>query len=242
MHRILFLVFFMTVLLPPVISQTKIYINISSYGQFIVTSPEGKRTGLEPRQNTPSTQWRVLQEIPDGTYDQQWNGGPPIFAFEAEDQTPNLDGTYTIDLIGDSTGFAWLGVEVLSLRDSAKVQQPYFNFENIPLQKDSVATYIFTYHCAIGSPVSLTKIVTAQSLVRDVFAMLRLKWIKTGSIATKYLHLIGDYTRQLRTNGHEAARICLRTILTNIAADSGTTLSKEACASLRPDVETLLQQ
>jgi hypothetical protein len=238
MLRILLTVSVQAILLFPAMSQTRIYIGISSWSQFMVTNPSGERMGLEP-----SPLWRTIREIRDAGYGLNWNGGDiPMYQFEIIDQTPRADGTYTIELIGDSTGTAWLNVEVLCHQVHVNVQEPYFDLEKIPLQRDSVTTYLFTYHGAIGSPVSLTKVVTARTLGRDVFAMLGLHWISEKSTAAKYLRLIADYSHQLRIGGRKGAHSSLRTLLGAVTADSGTGLTKDAYACLRADIETLMQR
>jgi 3-methyladenine DNA glycosylase AlkD len=72
--------------------------------------------------------------------------------------------------------------------------------------------------------------------------MSKLDWIKNQQTANKYLECIDTYRTQLQQLNFNEARTALSTIIQNIGADSARTLTRDACKSLRSDVELLLQQ
>lgn len=225
-------------------SQTKVYLHVVSGVEYIITDPIGRKTGVDPRYSKPIEQWTRLEQIPNATYGSENTneGGPSSLQFEAFLQSPQGDGTFTIELIGDTTAVSYLTVYVMPWVDSARVQRPYFEVEKIPVEKDSAITYLFTYHSAPASPVSLVKAVSARSLIQDVAAMFKLNWITSQSTADKYLDWFRVYGSQYQVNNFGAAQATLFLVLANLKADSARAMSADSYKSLRSDTEQLLSE
>jgi hypothetical protein len=225
-------------------AQTSFYLHVSSAVEFIVTDPVGRKSGIDRRFSKPTEQAVWLQQIPNAVvdYENSNEGGPSIVVLESSLVTPKADGTYAIEMIGNTTEGSYLTVYVLPQVKGAQIQHPYFHISKIPIDTDSSVTYLFTYHGVIGTPVSLVKVVSARSLIQDVAAMSKLDWIKNQQTANKYLECIDTYRTQLQQLNFNEARTALSTIIQNIGADSARTLTRDACKSLRSDVELLLQQ
>ncbi|MCX6143817.1 MAG: hypothetical protein NTZ35_11410, partial [Ignavibacteriales bacterium] len=225
-------------------SQSRVHLYVSSSAEYIVTDPVGRHTGIDPRYSRPSEQWTWLEQIPNATigYNTSNEEGPSSIDFEILFNSPEGDGVYTIVLIADRLTISGLVANITSIDNPLQLQHPYFQVDGIPIEKDSAVTYLFTYHGAPGAPVSLVKVVSASSLVRDVAAMLKLNWITTQPIADKYVTLINSYSTQLQQNNYTGARGSLISILQSLTSDSLTNLTADACKSLRRDVEYLIAQ
>lgn len=225
-------------------AQGRLYMQIASDIQFLVTDPLGRQTGVDTRYSKPIKQWKRFEQIPNATFgDENSNeGGPSVVLFESFLQLPESEGTYTIELIGDSSRVAFLTAYVLPWDTAAHLQHPYFHVKKIPIDKDSSVTYHFTYHAAQGRPVGFAKAVSASSLARDISSMRGLNWIKSTLTSGKYLSFINTFRKHVARNNLAAARRTLLQLSQNVASDSASALTADACQLLRADVDMLLRQ
>lgn len=215
---------------------------------FIVTDPKGRRTGVDPRYKAKPDDWLWLEEIPKANYafmsvgNLDPNGPVEVFMeFVYHFNSPEGDGVYTVQVIGNNLSTFELFVDA-SGRDRAKTQDAMFETRNIPIDKDSVITYLFTYHGAPGSPVSLVKVVSASSLLQDVAAMRKLNWITSQATVDKYVSLYTAYGTQFAEKDFDGAHVTLSTVITNLRADSAIWVTADAYKSLRADADQLLNE
>ena len=232
------------VLLSTSYCQKRVYLGILSNVQFVISDPTGRKSGTDPRYSKPKEQWVRLNEIPGAgyreTYDQ--DDEPAKTQFETHLQSPEDDGTFTIEVIADTTKNAFLTVDVVSETDGTPVQTPFYAIKAIPVERDSAITYHFVYHGSIGDSVGLVKVISARSIRQDVAAMNKLGWINGQSTADKYSGLIMLYGVQMQKSDFAGARAALTSILQSISPDSSLTLTSDACNTIRPDVQYLLSQ
>ena len=223
-------------------------INSTDNVHFIIVDPQGQRTGVDPRGATSDTQWVWLREIPSSHYSYETVGnldslGPVTYSmqFLYSFNTPDGDGTYLIHVIGNMVARFNLSISITG-SDSTRVQNVEYEVKDAPLDKDSASTYRLTYHGLPGSAVSLIKAVSARSLVQDIAAMFKLKWVTTQITTNKYSDWFRAYGSQYLANNFGAARATLDLALANLKADSGNTLNANAYRSLRSDVEQLVAE
>jgi len=208
-------------------SQTHVSMQIdaSDVVDFMVTNPAGKRSGIDPRVLDGLGDPVLLNEIPDAGYAYQSvgnlnpKGNWSVSAeFTAGFSSPHDDGAFRIDLVGHRLATFNFYLSLMS-RDSTRAQHAHFNIEGAPIDKDNVATYSFTYHGPPSSPVSLTKVVSVNSLIQDIMAMGKLGWIKKMKTVNKYVNYLDSTKIQIGKNNFEAARNTLQTVLINAKKD-----------------------
>lgn len=199
---------------------------------------------MDSRFAKPREQWKWIQEIPNSViaYNSSNGDGPSSLEFETMLSIPEQEGQYTIQLIGDTAWATYLIVDLTAKSGGAVVQEPSFDLQMIPIEKDSAVSFVFTYHGAMGAPVSLLKSVSAGSLWRDVKAMINLGWIKNGYTADKYLELVTLYGKKLTQANFAGARGALNSMIERTRADSSTVLTSQAYNLLRADVAQLQQR
>jgi hypothetical protein len=225
-------------------SQTIVHLTIDTDVNCIVADSSGRKTGVDSRYSKPYSQWIWMRQIPNSTigYNTSNEGGPSLLEFEALLNSPSQDGWFTIQLIGHALRVAVLLIDVTTQHDAINAQEPRYEIEAIPIDKDSTVTYVFTYHSAPGSLTTLVKAVSPNSLLRDILAMRKLHWITSQSTADKYATLIERYSNQSKLSNLSDARSTLATIIQNISSDSSNTMTLAACKWFRPDIECLLKQ
>ena len=245
---------FFLLLFPSVVvrveSQTRISLQIdaSNVVDYVVTDPAGRQSGIDPRVIDQSGQPVQLNNIPNSGYsymsvgNSALNGNWSVSSeFTAGFLSPQGEGVYRIDLIGDTLA-AFNIYLTLASYDTTLAQDAQFSTFKVPIDKDSVVTYLFTYHEAPGSAVSFTKVVSATSLIQDVTVMRKLGWIKDQETANKYLDYFNSAKSQLQSNNLSGARATLQTVLSNAIADSVNNLTHDAYALLSSDTDNLLSQ
>lgn len=244
MPRIVSLNLILVIMTLSVSSQTKNFLNITTDVNVVITDPSGKKTGIDSRFAKPYGQWTWMREIPNSAigFEGDDEVQSSMVHFEAYVPSPQGDGTFKIELIGDETWVTYLSVSMYTPTPVRDVQEVERIIRKIPIEKDSSTVYLFTYHSALGAPVSLVKVVSARSLIQDVAAMRKLGWISSQVTANKYSDLIATYSSQMQQSDFAGARASLNLIMHNIASDSSISLTADACKSLRPDVESLFQQ
>ncbi len=224
-------------------SQTKIYMDVSSDINFIVTDPSGKKTGIDSRYSKPYNQWTWYKEIPNATigFDGIGDGSPSIVLFESFLTTPDEDGTYTIQFIGDTLWVFHFLAEIFPWDKDSHVQKVRYEHIKIPIDQDSVITYLLTYHGALGAKSSLVKIVSPRTLIQDVSAMQKLGWIQSQTTSQNYIQLYSTISSQMSNNDTPDARSTLNTVLNQLRADSGSAISGDAYKLLNADTKQLLK-
>ena len=151
-------------------SQTHVSLQIdaSDVVDYIVTNPEGRRSGIDPRVVDQSGKPILLDEISHAGYgymsvgNRDPKGDVSVTAeFTAGFSSPQGDGIFRIDLIGLKTAKFDLYLN-LSSDDTTRAQDADFSILQVPIDKDSVLTYLFTYHGALDSPVSLIRQISSK--------------------------------------------------------------------------------
>ncbi len=106
-------------------SQTKVYMDVSSDINFIVTDPYGKKTGIDSRYSKPYNQWTWYKEIPNATigFEGIGDGSPSIVLFESRMDTSNAYGNYTFQFIGDTLEVFDFLVESFPLSKNSQVPE-----------------------------------------------------------------------------------------------------------------------
>jgi hypothetical protein len=208
-------------------SQTRIDLQIdaSVAVDYIVTNPAGKQSGIDARVVDKSGEPVLLHEIPNAGY-----GYMSVGKSDPKDETsestefnagflsPQGDGVYQIDLIGNKLASFNIYL-TLSSHDTTRAQDAQFSILDAPIDKDSVVTYLFTYHEAPGSPVSFTKVVSVTSLIQDVTVMRKFGWIKNQAAADKYVNYFCSIKLQASANNFNGARAILQTVLSDAKND-----------------------
>ena len=138
--------------------------------------------------------------------------------FNADFLSPQGDGTYHIDLIGNKLASYNIHLTVSS-QDTTRAQDAQFNILESPIEKDSVVSYLFTYHQAPGSPVRFAKIVSVTSLIQDVTVMRKLGWIKDQGTINKYINHFSSAKLQLGRTDYKGARAILEKVLIDTNKD-----------------------
>jgi hypothetical protein len=215
---------------------------------YVVTDPAGRMTGIDPRGAARRENWKRYEEIPESNYgfmsvgDLDPNASVDVSSeFVCLFESPEGDGTYTFQFFGNKLGKFDLYVTAGGY-DTTHIQDVRFDLKNIPIDRDSVITYRFTYHGRPGSDVSFVKVVSANSLLQDVSAMRKLGWITDQPTADKYLSYFSTAKTQLEQNNTTGARTTLQSVLRDVDVDSSSMLTSKAYALLRDDTEYLLDQ
>ncbi len=216
-------------------------INSSNDVNFIVVDPQGRKTGVDSRNAKTHSQWVWLREIPRANYSFDGEEMQASMQFLCRFNSPTADGIYTIHIMGKKLSAFNLSLSATGY-DSTRIQDAIFELHNIPLDRDSVVTYLFTYHRAPRYPARFEKAVDAKSLVQDLAAMRKLKWIRSQQAMNRYVKLVRTYGMQLQQRDTIAARSTLTTIIRSIIPDSARALTVNAYRSLRTDVEYLLRK
>ena len=223
-------------------------INSTQTVNFLVIDSLGRRTGVDPRGSISGRDWKSFTEIPNSNY-----ASVSVGSLDTTDvvqvsrefiyhfTSPTQDGGYKICVIGNTLGTFDLSVDA-DAYDRVHLQGARFAVSVAPIDKDSMVTYLFTYHGPKGTRVSLAKAVSANSAIQDIGAMRKLNWLSTQSAAGKYVDLFRSYAGQFQLNDFGAAQATLLGVLANLRADSGTALSVDAYKSLHSDTEQLLAE
>jgi hypothetical protein len=224
-------------------SQTKIYMDVSSDINFIVTDPSGKKTGIDSRYSKPYNQWTWYKEIPNATigFEGIGDGSPSIVLFESRMDTSDAYGNYTFQFISDTLEVFDFLVESFPLSKNSLLQKVRYDLKNIPIDNDSVVTYHFNYHGALGFKTSLIKVVSPRTLIQDVSAMQKLGWIQSQTTSQNYIQLYSTISSQMSNNDTPDARSTLNTVLNQLRADSGSAISGDAYKLLNADTKQLLK-
>jgi hypothetical protein len=239
-----------------VFPQNKMVMSVGTSQNFIITDPYGRKMGVDSRNSLPYQQWKWYKDIPNATigFDGIGDGNPDYMSFSARPQTPDCEGIYKIELIGDydSTNFmrgpylvdeektVWFSVGLFPWDDNSQVQKIYYDLKNIPLERDSSITYLFTYHSDKKLKCTFVKLVSTRSLIQDVNAMGKLGWITDPSIVQSYDQVFTTTGSQIAVNDFSNAEITLRNALTQLKIDSGSAISQQAYKLLSSDTKQLL--
>jgi hypothetical protein len=215
---------------------------------FKITDPSGRRSGSNYKETDIMDDSKWFEEIPNANYSSMGIGsldpndpGLHCMEYTASFIAPQGEGMYTIQVIGIKLKTFNISIDVSS-KDTVKIRNVDFALQNIPIDKDSVVTYYFTYHSSIGSPVGLVKVVNPQTLVQDVSAMSKLGWIQSQTTVQDYNQLYNTVGSQISVNNISGARTTLNTILNKLHSDSASAISGDACNLLSADTRQLLAQ
>ncbi|MBF8296141.1 MAG: Alpha beta-propellor repeat-containing integrin, partial [Bacteroidetes bacterium] len=223
-------------------------INSTQTVNFLVIDSLGRRTGVDPRGSISGRDWKSFTGIPNSNYASVSVGSLDTTdvvqvsrEFVYHFTSPMQDGDYKICVIGNTLGTFDLSVDA-DAYDRDHLQDAHFAVSAAPIDKDSMVTYLFTYHGSKGTSVRLAKAVSPNSAIQDIGAMHKLNWLSTQSAADKYVDLFRSFAGQFQENNFGAAQATLLSVLANLKADSGTALSADAYKSLRSDAEQLLSE
>lgn len=128
---------------------------------FIVTDPQGNKTGKDPRGSGIK-----FNDIPGSSYGITSYGDEEFIAeFIYKHISPQDDGTYTIDFIGKGLGqFEYF---VYALPEDATAQQVKRSIKTY-IDSNTVMTYQFTYYGNPVTPAKVEKVINIYSLGQDI--------------------------------------------------------------------------
>lgn len=138
---------------------TQTNINIEQGVDFVVTDRFGRKKGFDPRSGG-----RYYDSLPNASYGYDNAMGATVIDFALKIFTPQDDGIWMIQLIGDTLCKFDFYVSVTSIEGSQKIR---YN-KNIFIDKDAVLNYKFTYYGTPGSPAKVEKIISITSLGQDI--------------------------------------------------------------------------
>ncbi|HAP34717.1 MAG TPA: hypothetical protein DCQ28_01795, partial [Bacteroidetes bacterium] len=133
--------------------------------------------------------------------------------------------------------------------------QPYFNiYEFFPNIEDTTATMSIDQMDSIrevvnyrgwtigpsAPPINFITTTWCDTLAYYTTQSRTLGWITTQTIANKYLNYFSTAKTQLQSNNFSGAKTTLLQVLTDVNVDSSSTLTSEAYALLRFNVEYLI--
>ncbi len=213
---------------------------------YIVTDPQGRRSGVDPRGAKTRNDWKWLREIPHANYSFQSVGnldpkGTSDISMEFVQNlnSPETDGLFRIEVIGNRLGKFDLFIDIAAY-DSAVAQNVNFHAQAIPIEKDSCVTFFLTYFGQPGSPTGLVKYVSTASIIQDIDAMAKLTWISDQRTKEKYASIAETFGQNLGASLYRDAFDDLVLLLMGLSEDSAKTLNVNACNVLRPDLLQLL--
>ena len=235
----------------PVASKTQevdMQVDADHIVNYVTIDPAGRKTGIDPRGAIARKDWKRYQDIPRSNYafmsvgDLDSNASVDVSSeFVCHFTSPEGDGTYTFEFFGNRLGKFNLYVTAGGY-DTTRIQNVRFDLKNIPIDKDSLITFRFTYHGQPGGDASFVKVVSSNSLLHDISAMRKLDWITAQSVAESYSRLFVLYASQLEENNIKAAQSTLESVLTILKADKGTTVTTNAYSSLSLDTKQLITE
>ncbi len=156
---------------------------------FIVTDPQGNKTGKDPRGSGIK-----FHDIPGSSYGIVAYGDNNVFAeFIYRHISPHDDGTYNIDFIGTELGtFEYF---IYALPEDATAQRVKRSIKTY-IDINAVMTYKFTYYGNPATPASVEKVININSLGQD---------IATGG----KLNLVGNqaFIKNLHSHCNQMARL-----------------------------------
>ena len=172
---------------------------------FIVTDPQGRRTGRDPRGTDDPLVGKKIKEIPRANYSVNAIGDSPKdyeplgtdiqHEFMYELYSPEGDGVYRIDCIGIKLGKYKLYVDMTS-NDTTQVQEFQAAVSNI-IDKDNVITYRFEYHGQPGSLITFEKVVTPSTLRQDLGNSFKLKLLGEQGFYKELSNSLDSYEKHL---------------------------------------------
>ena len=213
---------------------------------FIVTNPQGYKTGYDPRGKTDYSHSDVKEDIPESDYGVSGigslSGNHDIWDIECDMTLSSTDeaGKYHLLLIGAKLDSFWVDVWCSKRINGVIKDREKFLIEGV-LDCDSTLSYDFTFP-SDDKPYSLYKNVTINSLKQDINAMQKLGWIPSQTTAQNYCQLYSTVGTQIADSNIFGARTTLDSILNKLHTDSATAISGDACKLLSADTRQLLKQ
>lgn len=182
-----------------------VQINSSIVIDFIVIDPQGRKTGVDPREGDNPESGKRLNEIPRANYSTSGLGDSPenddpqdsdlSHEFLCTLQSPENDGIYTIETIGADTGLYSLFVDI-SPKKGSNVQRFRMTVRGVA-DVGQIQKYQLIYSGDPNVPVKVEKIVTSSSFRQDLDNSFKLKLLGGQSFYTELLHTLDRYEKEL---------------------------------------------
>jgi hypothetical protein len=158
-------------------------INSDIVVHFIVTDPQGRKTGVDPRGVKKPWIGKEINEIPGANYSTSGVGdSPTVNESQQSDnsreflyglRSPDNDGVYQIDCIGWKLTRYSLYVDVTP--DDTTAMQPFRTVKRDVIEKGNIIKYRFEYHGEPGTPVRFEKLVSETMIRQDLDNSYKLK-------------------------------------------------------------------
>jgi ElaB/YqjD/DUF883 family membrane-anchored ribosome-binding protein len=248
-------------------AQQKVHMQITATdnAHFVLTDPEGRKTGRDPRGASHRAEGIPIDGIPGANYSFESVGAIPdsnetvdatyyhVLAYSFD--SPTSDGIYSIDLVGIDLGQFDLYVSVDPARGSSR-QRARFVLRHLVIDQDSAIAYRLTYDGTPGSRPKFDKVVFARTIRQDAHACLELKLLGNSELYKDLSHRADKFEKYLAHKDSSKAREELEDFKDKIEDVRKQTvkkeqkkerrekefLTKDAYQILQEDVDALLKQ
>lgn len=176
------------------VSQQQVHLQITTTDNvhFLLTDPEGRTCGRDPRGASDPSEGTEIDGIPGANYSFETVGAIPdsgessfavyYHVLACTYDSPQCDGTYRIQVIGIELGRFDLYASIDPAKGS-NCQRARFKVKGGMIDKDSTITYEMYYSCSPATQSSFEKVVTVQGIRQDLSASSKLdllgdaKWL-----------------------------------------------------------------
>jgi hypothetical protein len=191
-----------------------VQINSSISVHFIVTDPQGRRTGADPRGTSKPWIGQEFNEIPDANYSTSGVGDSPIDDEPRDEdlsheflytlRSPENDGVYLIECIGLELKKFSLYIDLTS--DNPTLMQPFSTRFRDLLDSNQAITYRIEYHGQPEGPIKFDKIVSSSTLRQDLGNSYKLKLLGDKELYKDLSHRLDKFKKDLARKDSSDAR------------------------------------
>lgn len=223
--------------------QDRAYIDIDTdkQVQLVITDPQGRRVGIDPRGVPDTLQESASSYEPREGIGTQTEDGyiPPeeeeLYRRYINDETG--EGDYAVKAFGVKPGFYNLAIHVAPLWPSEPFLDGFYGIA----AEDSVATYHFSINRNADSTwVTYNKVVTWRT-ARSELQMMREQGLIDPALGTAFADSLNQARAQAAAGDSTAAEQTLSGLLDRIEAEE-TTLSEEAYEILHYNTKALKER
>jgi hypothetical protein len=172
---------------------------------FIVTDPQGRKTGVDPRGVKKPWIGKKIDEIPGANYSTSGVGdNPTVNESEQSDnsheflfglRSPENDGVYQIDCIGWKLTRYSLYIDVTP--DDTSAMQPFRTVKRGVIDKGVIIKYRFEYHGEPGTLVGFEKLVSQTMIRQDLDNSYKLKLVGDKGFHEELSNILDNYEKHL---------------------------------------------
>ena len=180
-------------------------INSDMVVHFIVTDPQGRKTGVDPRGVKKPWIGKKIDEIPGANYSTSGVGdNPTVNESEQSDnsheflfglRSPENDGVYQIECIGWKLTRYSLYIDVTP--DDTSAMQPFRTVKRGVIDKGVIIKYRFEYHGEPGTLVRFEKLVLQTMIRQDLDNCYKLKLLGDKGFHKELSNILDNYRKHL---------------------------------------------